>query len=650
MHVLAIDSGAIDTGDEAVDLGQTPADIVVLSAADTELGLLARAYRHWSQEGAVRALAEGDDGTEASRDRSVHVRPDTASGKPHGAASQLLGRPLLRGNAQVLPVDRCPPVGRAVLLAIRGGADWWPWRVSVACRLRFCPATTNPIHRSAGSPRLRPTACFICGAAYAKAGTKTRSGFWTVRAATLREAPIPIAPRAVASAGLYRSVDAAFEDETGGRAAVIFYRALFQSGDLAPIEALIAELVSRRLSVDAFYVMSLKDEVSRELLTEMFEARPPDVILNATAFAAGLMGDHDPLSDRAEIFGSDAPWLQVVLSGQTEAAWAENAAGLTMRDIAMHVALPEFDGRLLTRAVSFKTDGGRDTQTELPMSRAEPKLDRLRFTCDLAANWAGLRRVGCEDRRIGLVLANYPNRDGRIANGVGLATPESAVVVLRALSEAGYDVAGAPDTDADLIAQLKSGPTNAAPDRVSASEHVLPMAAYQGFLASLPADARTAVLERWGAPEDDPFVTPDKTAFAISVQRFGNVVVGIQPARGYNIDPKATYHDPALVPPHAYLAFYLWLRAEFGADAVVHLGKHGNQEWLPGKALALSQSCWPEIALQATPNIYPFIVNDPGEGAQAKRRASAVIIDHLMPPMVRAETYGTAQEPGSAAR
>jgi len=150
------------------------------------------------------------------------------------------------------------------------------------------------------------------------------------------------------------------------------------------------------------------------------------------------------------------------------------------------------------------------------------------------------------------------------------------------------------------------------------------------------------VEERWGTPEDDPFLADD--GFALSIFRYGNAIVGIQPARGYSVDPKETYHAPDLVPPHNYLAFYAWLRTVFKTDAVIHLGKHGNLEWLPGKALALSQECFPEAVLGPTPHLYPFIVNDPGEGTQAKRRTSAVIIDHLTPPLTRAETYGPLKD------
>ena len=179
------------------------------------------------------------------------------------------------------------------------------------------------------------------------------------------------------------------------------------------------------------------------------------------------------------------------------------------------------------------------------------------------------------------------------------------------------------------------------------AEESLSFADYSAFFATLPAAVQRAVTDRWGAAERDPFFRPgrlDCGRFAIPGFRAGNVAVLIQPARGYNIDPKSTYHDPALVPPHSYFAVYAWLADEFRADAVIHLGKHGTLEWLPGKALALSAECFPEAVLAPLPHLYPFIVNDPGEGTQAKRRAQAVIIDHLTPPLTRAGSYGPMAE------
>ena len=314
----------------------------------------------------------------------------------------------------------------------------------------------------------------------------------------------------------------------------------------------------------------------------------------------------------------------------------------------MNVALPEVDGRIVSRAVSFKGLRRRDPLTETDIVDYEPVPDRVAFVARLAANWAGLRRTPATDRRIALVLANYPNRDGRLGNGVGLDTPAGTVNVLRAMRDAGYRVEDIPADGNALVERLAAGPTNNV--RALAGREIretLSLADYSVFFSGLPRAVQDKIYERWGSPERDPLFIPgelDCGRFAVSAFRCGNVVVGLQPARGYNIDPTSSYHDPDLPPPHGYMAFYAWLRDSYRAHAIVHMGKHGNLEWLPGKALALSAECFPEAALGPLPHLYPFIVNDPGEGTQAKRRAQAVIVDHLTPPMTRAESYGPLRD------
>ncbi|MHA1571741.1 MAG: cobaltochelatase subunit CobN, partial [Alphaproteobacteria bacterium] len=426
-------------------------------------------------------------------------------------------------------------------------------------------------------------------------------------------------------------------------AAITFYRALVQAGNLAPVDDLIEALSAAGLNPLPVYVASLKDSVAAATLVAAFEQVPPDIILNATAFAIAKPGQ--AMTDTP--FGqTDAPVLQVVFSGGSARAWRESTTGLSSRDVAMNVALPEVDGRILARAVSFKGSAQRDALTQTDLVRYEPVADRIGFTAQLAANWCALRRRDVGKRRLALVLANYPNKDGRIGNGVGLDTPASTLLVLRALAEAGYRVNDLPADGDALIAALQAGPTNCGVGGRIVTE-TLGLSDYESFFSGLPRGIQEQVRERWGAPEGDPFFMPGRTdcgGFAIAALRLGNVVVGLQPARGYNIDPVRSYHDSALVPPHGYFAFYAWVRQAFKADAIVHMGKHGNLEWLPGKALALSADCFPEAVLGALPHLYPFIVNDPGEGTQAKRRAQGVIIDHLTPPLTRAESYGPLRQ------
>jgi cobaltochelatase CobN len=327
----------------------------------------------------------------------------------------------------------------------------------------------------------------------------------------------------------------------------------------------------------------------------------------------------------------------------------------------MNVALPEVDGRIISRAVSFKSVQSWNPGLETDVVVYEPVRDRINFVADLAANWVRLRQTPASERRIALVLANYPNRDGRLANGVGLDTPASCIEILKAFQQAGYQVEDIPETGDALIERLTAGVTNDPEGRELRSvRQQLSLEEYQQYFEALPPEVQKGISDRWGKVGSDMWavmsgeeksnpppwskVTSSHSPFPISGIQLGNVFVGIQPSRGYDIDPSLNYHAPDLEPTHAYLAFYYWLRQHFSAQAIVHVGKHGNLEWLPGKSLALSGNCYPEVALDAMPHLYPFIVNDPGEGSQAKRRSQAVIIDHLTPPMTRAELYGPLQQ------
>ncbi|MGB7432489.1 MAG: cobaltochelatase subunit CobN, partial [Ahrensia sp.] len=421
-------------------------------------------------------------------------------------------------------------------------------------------------------------------------------------------------------------------------AAIICYRALVQSGQTAPVHSLALALETQGMAVTAIFVSSLKDAVSAATVSALFSRNPPDVVLNMTGFAVSAPGAQRVPTVLEE---TGATVLQVVLGSTTQDVWAASAQGLGARDLAMSVALPEVDGRVLSRAISFKAADAFDERVQCTIVSHKPVQDRVEFVAELAARWARLRRTPLQDKKVALLLANYPNRDGRLANGVGLDTPAGTIEVLRSMADAGY-VTGEVPADGDaLIDYLKLGPTNAATkDRLV--RETLSLADYRAFLGRLPTAIRDQVTKRWGAPEDDPFFLDG--AFALPLASFGNIYVGVQPARGYNIDPKESYHSPDLVPPHGYFAVYAFLRVQGRVDAIVHMGKHGNLEWLPGKALALSETCFPEAVLGPTPHFYPFIVNDPGEGTQAKRRSQAVIIDHLTPPLTRAESYGPLKD------
>ena len=629
MHLLAAAAGSVDEGQEPVDLGQSPADIVFISAADTELAALATARSEMAQPPELRL-----------------------------ASMMHLQHPM----SVDLHIDACASKAKLVVARVLGGASYWKYGFEqYAARLADAgvafaalPGDDKP------DPDLRLFSTVsdqdydALWAYLVEGGPKNAVNFLSYCQYMIAQAPAPQAAEPLLRAGVYWPGDG-ISDLSAAQAhwtqdapivPVIFYRALVQGAGLNPINRMVKALRLAGLNPLPIFVASLKDPISVATLDQLFQAAPPAVILNCTSFAVGNPhGDSSPKNPLTGVSARQAPVLQVVLAASTEASWEEGLNGLSARDIAMNVALPEVDGRILSRAISFKGEAFFDEATECPIATYKARGDRVTFVAALAANWASLRRTAPAQRQVALILANYPNKDGRLANGVGLDSPASAVHALALLQQAGYGVKNAPETSAELMEQIMAGPTNWLTDRATRTGGVLlPIADYMAHYQTLPYELRAQLEERWGAPESDPFFDPNDGGFKLSILRFGNVTLGLQPARGYNIDPVETYHSPDLIPPHNYLAFYFWIRHHQKAQATVHMGKHGNLEWLPGKALALSDSCLPEAILGPMPHVYPFIVNDPGEGTQAKRRAQAVIIDHLTPPLTRAETYGPLRD------
>ncbi|PJK31135.1 cobaltochelatase subunit CobN [Minwuia thermotolerans] len=629
MHLLQAQPGQIDDGTEAVDLAQSPADVVFLTAADTEIAALAAARRELGPEAPALRLAN----------------------------LMFLKHPMSVDQY----VENTVAGARLVVGRFLGGVGYWSYcieEIANACREKGIAFAALPGDEKPDADLKAVSTLngerYEDLHRYLSEGGPANYRHWLALCRTLLEggeAPPP--PKRLMRAGLYwpgREAPSLAEVQTGRArpaAMVVFYRALLQGGSTEPVDALIGALEEAGLQPVPVFVASLKEELSADVLRGIMAEARPDIVLNLTAFAVGKPGEADGSAEilNTVLESEDTPVLQVVMASSSEAAWAESMQGLGPRDIAMHVALPEVDGRVLSRAISFKAEAAFDEDVQCAIVTPKPRADRVRFVAELARNWTTLRRKPAAERKVALVLANYPNRDGRLANGVGLDTPASTVGVLSALRDAGYRIEGAPEASKVLMDRIMAGPTNWLTDRTERTGGVvLATDDYRRFWEGQPEDLRRTVEDRWGAPETDPFHDPARGGFVLSVIEFGNAVVAVQPARGYQIDPKESYHSPDLPPPHGYLAFYCWLRRSFGADAIVHLGKHGNLEWLPGKALALSESCFPEAALGALPHLYPFIVNDPGEGSQAKRRSAAVIVDHLTPPMTRAETYGALKD------
>jgi cobaltochelatase CobN len=438
-----------------------------------------------------------------------------------------------------------------------------------------------------------------------------------------------------------------WRQENGPRVGVVMYRSLLQAGDLTFMGATLQALRQQGLAPRALWVSSLREPAVQQGVGDLFGREGVEAVLCATGFAsvrfeeAGLGA---PLWERLGV-----PVLQVLSSSRPRQSWLDSSIGLGPLDLSLQVALPELDGRIITRVGAFKETAGSSSRLLTALQRLCPDEERLAWIVQLTSAWVKLRQTPVAQRRLALVLANYPNRNGRLANGVGLDTPASTALMLGWLAAAGYDLGdpqALPADGAALMERLLAGRSNdPESDHRPALDH-LPLATYASWYEALPAAARQSLEAVWGPPDNDRDLEqrPSGPAFPIRGIAWGSVLVLIQPERGYDRDPSLCYHSPDLPPTHAYLAQYLWMRQSHGSQVVVHVGKHGNLEWLPGKGVGLSGACFPEWALGPMPHIYPFIVNDPGEGSQAKRRAQAVILDHLTPPLGRAGLHGGLQE------
>ncbi|OEC58560.1 cobaltochelatase subunit CobN [Pseudomonas sp. ENNP23] len=622
MHLLRTQPGGFVPDDGIAHLAQTPAELVILCSGDSHLALLAEA---------ARAL-------------------------PEDYPSLRLANPMqLQNHASVdLYVDEVLQHAKVILISVHGGVGYWRYGIEQLVALAERGATLILVP---GDDRPDPELARLCTVPaedaerywhYLRQGglDNARQLFACLASRCLGHAMPWEEPRALPRVAVYHP-----RQPNAGLAhwradwqpeqpvvALVFYRTHLQAANTGFLDTFCERLAAQSLNPLPIAVASLKEAACLATLEDWLDEAGVELIINTTGFAQS-----SPEAPSLRPFRRDVPVFQAICSLDNQPQWEASAQGLGPRDLAMHVALPELDGRLITRAISFKGLAWRSERSQSDVVCYLPHVERMDFVAELARRWLLLARKANADKRVALILANYPTRDGRIGNGVGLDTPAGALNILRALEAQGYPVAGLPESGTALIHSLLGGVSNDL-DNLDARPCAQSLALddYLACFARLPQANQQAVRERWGEPQQDPMFRSGR--MMIAGLRFGLAFVGIQPARGYQLDPAAIYHDPSLVPPHGYLAFYFWLREVFGADALIHVGKHGNLEWLPGKGVGLSAECWPDAVMGPLPNIYPFIVNDPGEGAQAKRRAQAVIIDHLMPPLTRAETYGPLRD------
>jgi cobaltochelatase CobN len=676
MHLVADQVRSLDETARAVDLAQTPGEVAFLSFSDSDLGLVA-------------SLAE------ERGDRLPSLRLASLADLRHPYSIDLW-------------LEQVGRHAKFILVRLLGGMDWWRYGVdelSVAARnrgitLAIVPGDHRADDRLDAASTLPVDDLRRLWSWFQEGGPDNVGSCLSWIATRLGRPATWDEPRALPAHGEF----VAARRETGGPLALItLYRSIWAAADTAPITALADALAARGLSVRAEWVTSLKDGRVVDGLSRLIEETKPAIVVNTTAFSARL-DDGTAVLDRAGV-----PVLQAVLATSEREAWTASSRGLGASDLAMNVVLPEVDGRIATRAISFKGRSERSATLEHARARHVPDEAGIAAVADLAAAWVRLAATPRETRRLAMIVSNYPAKGGHTAYAVGLDTPASIVAIAEDLAAAGYAVTpppgageimamlegrsvasktlgstsvrdasrrafGAPQDEAPENAAAKQTPhaeEAAAGRRLEASRTTscsarpneavpargekekpaaslcqttpaLPLAAYEALFATLPETFRTSVLAAWGHPAEDPALVDG--AFPFATLDLGNLLVAVQPDRGLAADRKDAYHDAARPPRHAYVAFYLWLREAARIDAMIHLGTHGTLEWLPGKAAAPAPDCAPTLLLGATPVVYPFVVNNPGEAAQAKRRLSAIALGHMTPPLTKAGSHGAAAE------
>jgi cobaltochelatase CobN len=599
MHILATTSSSLDDLIEPVDLNQPQADVVVLSFSGSDLSGLETAWRLGGQ----------------------HL--------PSMSAANL--SELRHPMSVDLWIEKTAEHAKIILVRILGGADRWRYGVDQLAQMArkrgitliMLPGECSDYDdKLTAASTVSPDEISHLLSFFREGGPTNMRALASCLAAFSTGQALPAdAAEPVSKSGFYRPGSGVVDQRTAmegfaeGAAVlpILFYRSMLLAGDVAPIDALFESLKDKGFAPIPMFVSGLKEAAALAFVETTVNAVKPAALLAATAFASLGDADDKTLFDRLGI-----PVFQVVMATTRRDGWAENMRGLNPADLAMHVVLPELDGRILAGVVSFKQpdDHGGSGLVHMP----EP--DRVGQVTDRIAAFLRLKSTPRRERRIVILMPDYPGAAGRTGYAVGLDVPQSVLDMLRDLAVAGYDVADIPETPRALL------------DRIETETGSLPLSHYWQTLFALPARAQQGLAETWGEPEADDALVDD--AFHFRAVTFGSVAVALAPDRGRNEDRRADYHDPALPPRHALVAFGAWMREALDAHAIIHVGAHGTLEWLPGKTVALSNGCFPEIVTGALPVIYPFIVSNPGEAAVAKRRIAAVTIGHMPPVLVSA--------------
>jgi cobaltochelatase CobN len=596
MHVVFRESHGLEETETPTDLAQMPAELVVLSLSDSDLGAFAAG---WHRGGGLAGGA------------LPSLRLANIANLKHPLSVDTYIEQTLSG-------------AKGILIRLIGGVPYWPYglqQIEILARakgiaLAVLPAdgrqdtrldtiSTLPV----STLRRLQHLCDAGGEIAAQAALAQMA-----LASGLYAGPVKGA-KGLPSVGGWTPEDGlscpVLAGQTGPLILVTFYRSYLVSADLAPIHALFTALRAEGFEVMGLFAPSLKAPGAAEWMARQVAHLSPVAIVNATSFSGKGAGGTSPLD------AADVPVFQIALATSGEEAWAGAQRGLSPADLAMHVVLPEVDGRLFAGIASFKEPQAQDPDLQFAHYVHTAHAERVTAIAKRIAAWHHVATTPAADRALALVLSTYPGRDWNAAHAVGLDAIASANAILNDLADAGHTAPG----------QITG------PDLASA-KIIWPFAAYKAALATLPQSLQDALQTAWGRCEDE--ASASEEGLALPIMRRGNAIVALQPERGTPSLRDAEYHDLARVPRHGYVAFYLWMQAH--AQALIHIGAHGTLEWLPGKSVALSNACWPDALTGALPVIYPFIVNDPGEAAQAKRRIGAITLGHVPPPMKASHT------------
>ncbi len=629
MHLIATIPGGWNPNDDGIFyIEQQPGDIVFLSAGDTEIHTLNEAYKEIYE-------LEGNDIPSLRMTNLVYLKQELTIDT---YIEEVLSK------------------AKVIICSMLGGISYYKYLVESLVDLQkevnntilFLPAH-EPDFELMQLSSVDIQIVHQCRQYLQEGGKENTVSLINYLRTQFFDIKLPMAPvQSIADVLLYttelgvvsQKVLESSIDTSKPNVALLVYRTHFLSDNLEPIHEMSKALQLREMNAFVVFASNLRDPKLLEQV-ERFTTnngnRSIHTIINTTGFTIKPMDGSEFIFEKL-----GTPVLQAIFSTANKQVWSEGLFGLPPTDIAMNIALPEIDGRIIGRAVSFKKEITKDSLTDSSILKYEAHIPACNFMAELAKRWTTLQQKKNEEKKVAVILPNYPNKDSRLANGVGLDTPESCIVLLDKLKEEGYKVGSQlPKSGTELMHWITQVTTNDVATTLTRPHAIVfDQADFNSCFSGLSKELQNKIKEQWGKPEDDPYYTG--SGFIVSGFLLGNIFVSIQPSRGYNQDPQAIYHSPDLPPTYQYLAYYFWLQQKYQVDAVIHLGKHGNLEWLPGKSVSLDpKTCFPAAVFGALPHFYPFIINDPGEGTQAKRRNQAVIIDHLIPPMTRAESYGS---------